>query len=213
MWRVLSQFVAFRVGQQVLWRVREDTAGVCDQNEVGLQKGHAEPVSNVPLQGVFSLAFKLSPAIIFVDEIDGLLCKRGAHTNELELRLKTQFMSLCVAWWGWFDWRRACRANICVATQTAGLLCHRWSGLNSTSSGQPNQVLVIGTTNRPDALDPAVLRRLPRSIHIGLPKLGQREHILRVVLRSERLDDDFDFGIIAQKTEGMSGSDLKVRAK
>ena len=70
------------------------------------------------------------------------------------------------------------------------------------------------TCSKPWALDPAVLRRMPRQIFIGLPDAAGRESIMRIILSKERADANVDLGRIAQLTEGYSGSDLKevVRA-
>lgn len=71
--------------------------------------------------------------------------------------------------------------------------------------------MVIGTSNRPDAIDPAALRRMPRAIEVGLPDAAQRLHILHVTLAGELLAADMDLERVAALTEGMSGSDIHVR--
>jgi SpoVK/Ycf46/Vps4 family AAA+-type ATPase len=58
-------------------------------------------------------------------------------------------------------------------------------------------------------VDPAFLRRMPRTFEIGLPNRPQREKILRLQLKTERVDDDFDFAQLASDTMYYSGSDLK----
>jgi outer mitochondrial transmembrane helix translocase len=124
---------------------------------------------------VFSLAHKLAPAIIFIDELDTLFQQRAGHQTELSLRVKAQFMTL-------------------------------WDGI----TGQENsQVMVIGATNRPAAVDPAILRRLSQRIMIGMPDAAQRQQILRKVLTGEPLDSTVDLAHFARLTAGYSGSDLK----
>ena len=76
--------------------------------------------------------------------------------------------------------------------------------------GHRYSVMVIGTTNRPEAIDPAVLRRMPRAIELTLPGLTQRMHIFAVTLGSERVGSDVDIAELARLTEGMSGSDINV---
>lgn len=82
-----------------------------------------------------------------------------------------------------------------------------WDGLRTR---EWERVVVLGATNRPFDLDDAALRRMPRRILVALPEREAREHILRVLLRGEVLDDDFSVEEIARHTEGFSGSDLKA---
>ena len=71
-------------------------------------------------------------------------------------------------------------------------------------------VIVISATNRPDVLDPALLRpgRFDRQVVVPLPDLRGREHILKVHLRKVPVDERIDPRIIARGTPGFSGADL-----
>ncbi|NLC60903.1 MAG: ATP-dependent zinc metalloprotease FtsH [Gammaproteobacteria bacterium] len=71
-------------------------------------------------------------------------------------------------------------------------------------------VIVIAATNRPDVLDPALLRpgRFDRQVVVGLPDVKGREQILKVHMRKVPLDDDVDAMIVARGTPGFSGADL-----
>ena len=71
-------------------------------------------------------------------------------------------------------------------------------------------VIVIAATNRPDVLDPALLRpgRFDRQVHVPLPDIRGREAILKVHMRKVPLDGDVDAAIIARGTPGFSGADL-----
>jgi len=71
-------------------------------------------------------------------------------------------------------------------------------------------VIVIAATNRPDVLDPALLRpgRFDRQVTVGLPDIRGREHILGVHLRKVPLADDVKPQLIARGTPGFSGADL-----
>jgi cell division protease FtsH len=71
-------------------------------------------------------------------------------------------------------------------------------------------VIVLGATNRPDVLDPALLRpgRFDRRVAVQSPDGNGREMILRVHTRSVPLDDDVDIAQLAQSTPGMVGADL-----
>ena len=71
-------------------------------------------------------------------------------------------------------------------------------------------VIVLAATNRPDVLDPALLRpgRFDRQVHVSLPDIKEREAILIVHAKKIKLDDDVDFKHFARATSGMSGADL-----
>jgi len=71
-------------------------------------------------------------------------------------------------------------------------------------------VIVIAATNRPDVLDPALLRpgRFDRQVVVGLPDIRGREQILKVHMRKLPVGDDVDAAVIARGTPGFSGADL-----
>jgi len=71
-------------------------------------------------------------------------------------------------------------------------------------------VIVIAATNRPDVLDPALLRpgRFDRQVVVSLPDIRGREHILKVHMRKVPIDDTVQASIIARGTPGFSGADL-----
>jgi cell division protease FtsH len=71
-------------------------------------------------------------------------------------------------------------------------------------------VIVIAATNRPDVLDPALLRpgRFDRQVEVPLPDIRGREAILKVHMKKVPLADDIDTSIIARGTPGFSGADL-----
>ena len=71
-------------------------------------------------------------------------------------------------------------------------------------------IIVIAATNRPDVLDPALLRpgRFDRQVVVPLPDIRGRELILKVHMRKVPLDDDVDPAVIARGTPGFSGADL-----
>lgn len=71
-------------------------------------------------------------------------------------------------------------------------------------------VVILAATNRPDSLDPALLRpgRFDRQIPVELPDLKGREEILKVHAKKVRLGDDIDFNAIARAASGASGAEL-----
>merc|ERR1712054_117755 len=76
--------------------------------------------------------------------------------------------------------------------------------------GSKKSVFIIGATNRPDIIDPAVLRpgRLDQLIYIPLPDEGSRANILQAVLRKSPVARDVDLAYMARTLHGFSGADL-----
>ncbi|CAD2074511.1 ATP-dependent zinc metalloprotease FtsH [Jeotgalicoccus meleagridis] len=72
-------------------------------------------------------------------------------------------------------------------------------------------IIMIAATNRPDILDPALLRpgRFDRQIQVGRPDVKGREAVLKVHARNKPLDETVDLAAIAQRTPGFSGADLE----
>ncbi|RKU48924.1 hypothetical protein DL546_009081 [Coniochaeta pulveracea] len=136
--------------------------------------------SNKLVRAVFSLAQKLQPAIIFIDEIDAVLGTRRSNEHEASGMVKAEFMTL----WD-------------------GLT-------SSSAEGVPARIVVLGATNRINDIDEAILRRMPKKFAVPLPDKAQRKRILQLVLGPTKTDpEQFDIDYIARVTAGMSGSDLK----
>ncbi len=72
-------------------------------------------------------------------------------------------------------------------------------------------VIVLAATNRPDMLDPALIRagRFDRRINIPLPDLKEREEIMKIHMRGKPFDDDVKIEKVAKKTVGFSGADIE----
>ena len=89
--------------------------------------------------------------------------------------------------------------------QTLNQLLVEMDGFQGTEG-----VIVIAATNRPDVLDPALLRpgRFDRQVVVGLPDVAGREQILRVHMRKVPIGVDVDPRVIARGTPGFSGADL-----
>nr|XP_060497096.1 outer mitochondrial transmembrane helix translocase [Panthera onca] len=138
---------------------------------------------------VFSLAIKLQPSIIFIDEI--------VETEVAE----------------WPNQTRHPHGGPRYPLPALGVQSHKRciiSGFNALCFlSMPTQVIVMGATNRPQDLDSAIMRRMPTRFHINQPALKQREAILRLILKNENVDRHVDLLEVAQETDGFSGSDLK----
>ena len=89
--------------------------------------------------------------------------------------------------------------------QTLNQLLVEMDGFEGTEG-----IIVIAATNRPDVLDPALLRpgRFDRQVNVGLPDIRGREQILKVHMRKVPLGDDVKPDLIARGTPGFSGADL-----
>ncbi|WP_313894872.1 ATP-dependent zinc metalloprotease FtsH [Psychrobacillus sp.] len=77
--------------------------------------------------------------------------------------------------------------------------------------GANEGIIIVAATNRPDVLDPALLRpgRFDRQITVGRPDVKGREAVLKVHARNKPLDESVDLKAIAQRTPGFSGADLE----
>eukprot|EP01062_Namystynia_karyoxenos_P027122 TRINITY_DN20910_c0_g1_i1.p1 TRINITY_DN20910_c0_g1~~TRINITY_DN20910_c0_g1_i1.p1 ORF type:complete len:393 (+),score=136.04 TRINITY_DN20910_c0_g1_i1:92-1270(+) len=135
--------------------------------------------SEQAVAAIFSLARKLQPSVIFVDELDSLLSRRSHDDQHAYANAKTIFL-------------------------------RHWDGF-ATSESQ-HRVVVVGATNRPAALDSAVLRRLPVKLYLPPPQSAARLEILRILLRGEDLTG-VDLEWVAARTERYSGSDLRELCK
>lgn len=129
------------------------------------------------VRDLFKKAKKMSPCIIFIDEIDAVGRQRGAGLG------------------GSHDERE----------QTLNQILVEMDGMETKTN-----VIVIAATNRPDVLDPALLRpgRFDRRVVIDMPDIKDREAILKVHAKNKPLEQDVDLKIIAQRTPGFSGADL-----
>jgi cell division protease FtsH len=89
--------------------------------------------------------------------------------------------------------------------QTLNQLLAEMDGFDPTMG-----IVVLGATNRPEVLDPALLRpgRFDRQVTIPLPNVNEREAILRVHSRGKRLSPNVDLNVVARGTPGFSGADL-----
>ncbi|TKX27613.1 ATPase-like protein 1 [Elsinoe australis] len=138
--------------------------------------------SNKLVSAVFSLARKLQPSIVFIDEIDAVLGQRRSGEHEASGMVKAEFMT---------HWDGLTSAN---------------------STGQQQRICILGATNRIQDIDEAILRRLPKKFPISLPSAAQRRQIFKLTLRDTKLDknpDRFDLDLLVKLSAGMSGSDIK----
>ncbi|KAL5529736.1 hypothetical protein ACEPAG_5721 [Sanghuangporus baumii] len=139
------------------------------------------------LREVFAEARRRSPCIVILDEVDALAPRReGAEdgsSGEVEKRVVATLLTIL-----------------------DGI------GINE-QDGNEERVVVIGTTNRPNAIDPALRRpgRFDREIEIGIPDAGARYAILRVMLsQTPHSIPDEQLRAIASRTHGYVGADLSA---
>ena len=89
--------------------------------------------------------------------------------------------------------------------QTLNQMLAEMDGFEATEG-----IVMMAATNRPDILDPALLRpgRFDRQVVVSLPELEDRKEILKVHIKHKRMADDVDVNVIARGAPGMSGADL-----
>ena len=154
------------------------------------------------VRSVFVLASKLSPSIIFIDEIDSLLGSRGGDDDggddgaagESSRRFKNEFLT-------------------------------QWSNINYTmkEDGTYNRVLVLGCTNLPWVIDDAARRRFQKRIYCPLPNEADRIKLIEMLLSKNEIKKDEgnikknftaeEMAELAHLTDGFSNSDLLTLCK
>ena len=161
--------------------------------------------SEQKLRQLFSDALEAAPSVIFIDEIDSLAPKRESAAKEMERRIVAQLLS-CMD-----DLASPPAAPDKGATDEVSLL----RAAREACEARARHVVVIGATNRPDSIDPALRRsgRFDREVCVGIPDEAARASILRVVTRALRLDGLVDVGHLARKTPGYVAADLRALAK
>ncbi|CAM9017897.1 unnamed protein product [Wickerhamomyces anomalus] len=141
------------------------------------------------VRALFMLAKKLSPSIIFVDEIDSLLSSRNeSGEHESSRRIKNEFLI-------------------------------QWSDLTHAAAGKDTgedlqRVLVLAATNLPWAIDEAARRRFVRRQYIPLPEPETRQaQISKLLAHQKHTLDEKDQLKLIEMTDGFSGSDITALAK
>ncbi|KAL7412221.1 P-loop containing nucleoside triphosphate hydrolase protein [Mrakia frigida] len=138
------------------------------------------------LRGVWEEARRRSPCVIVIDEIDALCPKREEGGGEVERRVVAQVLTLMDGM-GMDD------------------------GKGEGEEGEEARVVVVGATNRPNAIDPALRRpgRFDKEIEIGVPDAPSRLHILEILLSAiPNTLSSTSLSLIASKTHGYVGADL-----
>ncbi|RXM30328.1 Nuclear valosin-containing protein-like [Acipenser ruthenus] len=189
--------------------------------------------SEQKLRELFDQAVTSAPCILFIDEIDAITPKREVASKDMERRMVAQLLTcmddlnalaataqvMVIGATNRPDsldpaLRRAGRFDreICLGIPDEGarvrFVIARVYYLNALAATA--QVMVIGATNRPDSLDPALRRagRFDREICLGIPDEGARVRILRTLCRKLKLPESFDFQQLAHLTPGYVGADL-----
>ncbi|MBQ7529044.1 ATP-dependent zinc metalloprotease FtsH [bacterium] len=133
------------------------------------------------VRDLFEQAKRTAPCIVFVDEIDAVGRERGAGLG------------------GGHDERE----------QTLNQLLVEMDGFDTNANAYA--VIVLAATNRPDVLDPALLRpgRFDRQVVVDRPDIAGRDAILKVHSRGKPLSSSVDLHELAQRTPGFSGAELE----
>uniref|UniRef100_UPI0037E84F14 spastin-like isoform X1 n=1 Tax=Semicossyphus pulcher TaxID=241346 RepID=UPI0037E84F14 len=160
------------------------------------------------VRALFSVARELQPSIIFIDEVDSLLCERREGEHDASRRLKTEFLVQ-------FDGVQTLRVTLSLFVVKLELLKHLTDKrLFQVQTGSDDRVLVMGATNRPQELDEAVLRRFTKRVYVALPAEETRLTLLKNLLEKHGNPlTHRELKQLARMTEGYSGSDLTSLAK
>lgn len=134
------------------------------------------------IRDLFRMASESAPSLIFLDELDAIAQKRSdaGSTRGMEKRMVAQLLT-------------------CMDT------------ISPENNLNESVVIVLAATNRPDSMDPALRRagRFDKEILIGVPDEDAREIIIKTMTSGMRLAGDFDFRVLARKTSGFVGADIR----
>jgi transitional endoplasmic reticulum ATPase len=132
--------------------------------------------SEKAIREIFRKGRMAAPSVIFIDEVDSIIPRRGAGYSDSG-----------------------------VTSRVISQLLTEMDGLESLQN-----VMVIAATNRPDILDPAMLRpgRFDRLIYVPAPDEDSRLEILKIYTKEMPLADDVDLNSLARETKGYSGADI-----
>ncbi|KAK9845052.1 hypothetical protein WJX74_010036 [Apatococcus lobatus] len=162
--------------------------------------------SEAKVRQLFEEAQRLAPCIIFIDEIDAIAAKRENAQREMERRIVAQMLT--------------CMDDLCQmpagnSATAGGEHVGDQEDAKQSAAHQARHVVIIGATNRPDALDSALRRagRFDREISMGIPSEATRATILQVLCKKLRLAGEVNFKTIAARTPGFVGADLRALTK
>ena len=167
------------------------------------------------LRQLFDAARREAPCIVFIDEVDALAPRRESAQREMERRIVAQFLT-CLDSLATRPKPResGVKEGDGVADGAPSELptAEEAAAVSAESSGH---VVVLGATNRPDSLDPALRRagRFDREVVLGVPGEAQRRDILDVVTRRLRCGKGLDLDAVARGTPGYVGADLEALAQ
>ncbi|KAK1363177.1 Cell division control protein 48 isogeny C [Heracleum sosnowskyi] len=143
------------------------------------------------IRELFSKAYRTAPSIVFIDEIDTVASKRENLNRETDRRIVTQLL-------------------LCMEEQSHRRVPEHDDVSSKDYACRPGHVVVIGATNRPDALDPALRRtgRFDLEIVLGVPDETARVKILSKLTNKLKVKCDLDLVKLARCTPGFVGADL-----
>ena len=189
--------------------------------------------SEAIIRGLFASAAALAPCVVFIDEIDAIAPRRESAQREMERRIVAQLLT-CMddlastaqlaregarkkseGGEGGEGGEEATPGRDDSSLPSPSSSSVSPSTLAAVSDALRRHVVVIGATNRPDALDPALRRagRFDREIALPIPTEAGRASILRVLTRKLRLSGTCDVLDLASRTPGYVGADLEALAK
>ena len=141
------------------------------------------------------------PVLLLLDEVDAL-CPRRGRAGPHEARVASQLLALV---------DRAHAAGQAAGRPSPGASAGQGGGAPPAAAPVRGVLLLVGTTNRPGAVDPALRRpgRLEVEVRVGAPSEAQREAILQLHTRQMPLcGEGLDLGVLARSLRGFTGADI-----
>ena len=154
------------------------------------------------ISALFSLARKMAPSIIWIDEIDALFSQRSRSDHSADVYNKALFLSL---WDG--------LANDIYKSDKTTKRARKTLNGNNNKTQDTAQVIILGASNRPQQVDEAFLRRMSRQYEFTMPDEKTRKLILSILLKTEKVHKNINLSDIGKRTQCYSGSDLKELCK
>ena len=141
---------------------------------------------------LFRVARHLAPSVVFLDEIDSMMCRRGgASEHEASRRLKSEML-------------------VQMDGLTSDVTAATGNPTTTTNNNNNRNVMVLATTNRPWDLDDALLRRLEKRIYVPMPAETARAALFQRLCTGVALDTQVSLAPLVSRTAGYSCADIKM---
>ncbi|KAF4364168.1 hypothetical protein G4B88_029145 [Cannabis sativa] len=163
------------------------------------------------IREMFGYARDHQPCIIFMDEIDAIGGRRFSEGTSADREIQRTLMELLNQLDGFDQLGKVTYSQLRFQAGDFCICNHRNLMAQIDDSACPRKVKIIMATNRPDVLDPALLRpgRLDRKIEIPLPNEQSRMEILKIHAAGIAKHGEIDYEAVVKLAEGFNGADLR----